>query len=161
MVKKLVEIRIKSGKDLSRAEKYVEEICDYYNIGSEHFANIMLSSSEAVRTFLGETEKQKGELIVYGTKTSKGLKITVERKSKEPRKEDHDSIDLGLKMERMTREMFIIKTLADDLKISRGGEKLELHYYITSLNTEKYFRRAQKLKEYFERTGVLIRKKDV
>lgn len=161
MVKKLVEIRIKSGKDLAKAEKYIEETCDYYNIGSEYFANIMLSASEGIRILLGKGEPQKGEVIVYGSKTNKGLRITIERKSKEPRIEDHDTIDKGLKMAKMTREMYIIKTLADDLKISGGGEKIELHYYITSLNTEKYFRRAQKLKEYFEKSGVLIKKKDV
>jgi hypothetical protein len=161
MVKKLGEIRLRAGKDLPKAEKYIEEICDYYNIGTEYFANIMLSSSEGIGLLLAEAEKRRGELTLFASKISRGLRITAELKTKEPPQEDHDMIDQGLKMAKMTREMFIIKTLADDLRISKGGDKLELSYYITSLNSEKYFRRAQKVKEYFERTGVLIKKKNV
>ena len=55
MNKHIGELRIRDEKFLGRVEKFIEEVCDYYNIGDEYFANVMLGTSEAVRLMLGKT----------------------------------------------------------------------------------------------------------
>jgi serine/threonine-protein kinase RsbW len=52
-------LKIKSDiKEIHEVEKFVEDICDYYNINNSYFGNIIVAVSEAVENSIVHGNKQ-------------------------------------------------------------------------------------------------------
>lgn len=160
MKKHIGEIRIKDLKAVARAERFVEELCDYYHISDEYFANVMLASTEAVRLMITRGDVPS-EVTLAAVKTNKGLKFSIERlNKKEVFNSDTDPLDAAIESQQLTRELFIIKSLSDELKVHDHGRKIDLTFYITSLNAETSIWRIEKLKDYFRTKPKLVKDKD-
>ena len=52
------ELVISGDGDLSKLERFVEEICDYYNINNEYFGNILLATTEAAGILLSSRSRR-------------------------------------------------------------------------------------------------------
>ena len=146
MNKSIGEIQLRDMKSIGRVEKFIEEVCDYYNIGDEYFANVMLGISEAVRLMMERRTSAHDDVHIEGVKTGKGIKFII-RTGQKGENAELDALEHALEQEKLTRQLFIIKSLADDLKVMRHGRKLEINYYITTLNAEKSLYRVKQLKE--------------
>jgi hypothetical protein len=161
MNKPIGEICIRDESEMYRAERLVEEVCDYYNVGTEYFANVMLGTTEAIRLILKRRTEIGESLTVTAIKNDKGLRFILNGGPDKVADEGNpDPLDQAIEKERLTRELFIIRSLADETKVSANGKVISLVFSITSLDAERSVGRVGLLKEYYERKAVKIRKSD-
>jgi hypothetical protein len=161
MSKHIGELHLRDEKSLGRVEKFIEEVCDYYNIGDEYFANVMLGTSEAVRLMLGKRKSLTDNIVIEAVKSTKGLKFVIRQDhKKKDTTEETDELELAIEQDHLTRQLFIIKSLSDEIKVHKRGLRLEITYYVTTLNAEKSIYRINQLKEYFRNTELVTNKKD-
>jgi len=142
---------VKSEKDVRKIERYIEEICDYFNINNEYFGNILLAVTEATEILFALEEKvEKGNVTIAFEQNKTGLifRIRLENGEKGERVGE-DELDKAIRKHKLSKEIFIVKALADEVTVSLSGRSVVLVFYITSLNYEKSLQRIEKLKEYW------------
>jgi hypothetical protein len=161
MNKSIADIRIKNESEIYRAERLVEEVCDYYHIGSEYFANVMLGTTEAIRLILKKIQNTGEHLTVTAEKNNKGLHFILKGgDAGNAPGMDSDPLEQAIEKERLSRELFIIRSLADETRVSKDGRAISLVFNITSLDAERSLSRVGQLKEYYQRKAVKIKKSD-
>lgn len=159
MNKPIAEICFKDENEIYRAEKFVEEVCDYYHVGNEYFANVMLGTTEAIRVVLQKRKDTGAYLTVKAVKDDKGLQFIINGGAGENQEPGStDPLDQALAEAKLSRELFIIRSLSDETRISAGGQVISLGFNITSLDAERSVYRVGQLKEYLERRKVKINK---
>ena len=140
------EISIKERSDLRKLERYIEEVLDYHNIPDEYFGNIMLAISQSAELIM---KKKSGNhpLIINVHHSKKGL--TFEIKTEGSGKNSAlDELDLAIERQKILRETFIIRSLADETELKDDGDTLVLHFSITGINYERSLHRRDQLKNY-------------
>jgi hypothetical protein len=161
MNKPIGEICISSESEIYRAERLVEEVCDYYHVGSEYFANIMLGTTEAIRMILKRKTEIGESLTVSAIKNDKGLLFILKGEPGEDLSDTGDDpLDQAVEKERLSRELFIIRSLADTTKVSANGKVINLVFRTTSVDAERSVGRIGLLKDYYQRKAVKIKKSD-
>ncbi len=147
-------IKIKSDlQEINEVEKFVEAICDYYNINDSYFGNIIVAITEAVENAIlhgNNNDKTKSVTILFDS-SKKGISFTIEDEgngfdiNKIP-----DPTDAELNPEKKGTGIFLIKTLADEVVFSEKGRKIQLNFNITSINQEVYTSRKKYVDEYLK-----------
>ncbi len=161
MNKPIAEIRITGEEQLYRAERLIEETCDYYHVGNEYFANVMLGTTEAIRLILNKMHSTGEHLTVTAEKNHKGLHFILKGGiSKDAVSMLKDPLDKAIESEKLSRELFIIRSLADETKVTEDGLEIHLVFRITSLDAERSLGRINQLQEYYKRKVVKIKKND-
>ncbi|TSA27986.1 MAG: hypothetical protein D4R67_04820 [Bacteroidetes bacterium] len=150
MAGSLEKIKISSSVDLHRLEHFIEEILDYYNVPGEYFGNIMLAVSEAAIMGL----KREGEVTIKIIKSRNGLNFLVTRK--DAAIGDLDELDKAIERQAIARETFIIRSLADEAKLSHNGHTIELNFQVAGINLERALIRSEKVKGYFGRKEKVV-----
>jgi hypothetical protein len=135
-------ISIRSIKELCRLERFIEEILDYYNIPGEYFGNIFLAVTEATQLGLKEDRK----VVVEMKKRPNGVSFSITRENAKIL--ELDELDMAIAKHTIARETFIIRSLADEAKLSQDGRTIELRFLITGINLERSLMRSEKLKSY-------------
>jgi len=148
------EIQIGSSlTELYKIEAFVETISDVYNINSNYYSTILLSLDEAVRNAIEHGngfdstkkvsvsfESAKGELVFNVQDQGSGFNLSNIPDLTNPENELSDTIGKGL---------FLMKQLSDDLTINDSGNKVSLHFKISSINKELATQRTSALKAFF------------
>jgi len=147
------ETRIFGVKEIHKLERFIEEICDYYNINNEYFGNVLLATTEAANILLAVTERQEmGLVLVRFERNPKGLTFKIRLEDKlEGSEETEDVLDKEIRKHRLSKEIFIVKALTDEITISLSGKSITLTFYISSMNYEKSLYRINQLKEYWNK----------
>ena len=159
MNKPIAEICISNESEIYRAERLIEEVCDYYHVGNEYFANVMLGTTEAIRLVLAKRNVTGETLTVTAIKNDKGLLFILKGGTDEKAEIIvGDQLDQAIEQEKLSRELFIIRSLADETKVSANGKVISLVFRITSLDAERSIDRVGQLKEYYNRKAVKIKK---
>ena len=159
MNRTIAEISLRGEHEISQAERFVEEVCDYYHVGNEYFANVMLGTMEAVRLVLKRRPETGRVITIQAVKHHTGLKFNIRgNPCGGGPAESPDPLDQAIAEEKLSRELFIIKSLADELRISEGGCMISLRFNITNYDSERSLGRVGHLKAYFERRKVIIDK---
>lgn len=155
------EIRIKGIQELFKVEQFVEEICDYYNINQEYFGNILLATTEATGILLSLNDcKGKGKVLISFERSSKGLIFKIKLSSDVGETVKEDLLEQEIKRYKLSKEIFIVKALADEITISLTGKSVTMVFYISSINYEKSLKRITTLKEYWQSKAVVSQKKN-
>ena len=146
------EIAVSGKMEISKVERFVEEICDYYNINNEYFGNILLATTEAAGILLSlNNNEEKGNLIIQFERTRKGLIFKIKLVDGEhENSEEEDILDREIRKHKLSKEIFIVKALTDEIIISLNGKAIVMTFYVSSMNYEKSLHRINKLKEYWE-----------
>ena len=155
------ELVITGTSEIAKLERFVEEICEYYNVNNEYFGNILLATNEAAGILFALNESEvKEKIIVTFDRNPKGLIFTIKlMKSTEPENKSEDILDREIRRHRLSKDIFIIKALADEITISVNAKSIILVFYITSMNYEKSLQRINKLTEYWTKKEKIIHKK--
>ncbi|MCF8297510.1 MAG: ATP-binding protein [Saprospiraceae bacterium] len=153
MVKKLRKIEFKSTEEnLHLVEKFVEEICDDYNIYNSYFGNIIIALTEATTNAIFHGNKGDNFKTVIITFESKkiGLTFMVEDQGEGfDYKNIPDPTDITIEnSEKLGKGIFLIKSLADEVNFYENGKVIEIIFKIASINNETTIERINMLKAY-------------
>jgi len=153
MRKELRKITISGSKEINKLERFVEEICDSYNINNEYFGNILLATTESANILLAiNNSKEKGKVCIGFERTPKGLVFHIVLVNNEINTNStEDLLDKEIRKHKLSKEIFIIKALTDEITISIDGKSIRLVFYVSSINYEKSLQRINKLREYFNK----------
>lgn len=149
MKKDYREISVKGKEELYKLEKFVEEICDFHNINNEYFGNILLASTEAANILISVSGNGLSGLAITFEKTIKGFTFKLKLSGRDMLEEQENFLEQEIRKHKMSREIFIVKALADEVTISVKGEVIILTFYVSSMNYEKSLTRINKLKDYW------------
>lgn len=145
-------IEFESGREgIHLAERFVEEVCDMYNIFNTYFANINLAVTEAVEN-----------AIVHGNKGDITKKVRLEFESLNAGlvfriSDQGDGFDPSLVSDptiddnsQAGRGLYLMRSLSDNLNFLNNGSTLELHFEIASINRETTLDRRRQLLSYMK-----------
>jgi hypothetical protein len=155
------ELVITGKKEITKLEKFVEEICDFYNINNEYFGNILLATTEAADILFSLNESpEMGTIEIQFDRNSKGLVFKIKYGGNEGITIDNeDLLDKEIRKHKLSRDIFIIKALTDEITISVNAKSIVLVFYVSSMNYEKSLQRINELKEYWNKKDIVIHKK--
>ena len=138
--------------NIHQIERFVEDICDEYNINNTYFGNILVVLTEAVENAMkhGNSYDITKNVEISFTSKPEGLSFII--------KDEGNGFDISnipdptdLKSnpdELKGRGIFCIRTLADEVRFFDGGKSLEILFKISSINNEMALDRINKLKYY-------------
>ena len=148
-------------KEIGRLERFVEEICELYNVNNDYFGNILLATTEAANILFSINDiPESNSLIINFDRGKKGMifKIKLESDGRDD-DEAEDLLDKEIRRHRLSRDIFIIKSLADEITISVNARSITLVFYVSSMNFEKSLFRINQLKEYWEKREEVVHKR--
>ncbi len=148
-------------KEIGRLERFVEEICELYNVNNDYFGNILLATTEAANILFSINDiPESNSLIINFDRGKKGMifKIKLESDGRDDG-EAEDLLDKEIRRHRLSRDIFIIKSLADEITISVNARSITLVFYVSSMNFEKSLFRINQLKEYWEKREEVVHKR--
>ena len=141
-------------ENISSIERFVEEICDYYNINDTYFGNILIALTEAYRNALdhgNQNDPEKKIRLVFESKP-KGLSFTIcdEGKGFDPDRVT-DPLDLEISADTESgRGLFLMRTLSDKMIISDEGRSIEMFFRISGIGHEAMKKRMTHFNEYYQ-----------
>jgi serine/threonine-protein kinase RsbW len=153
-------LKIKSvPANIHSLERFVENICDEYNINNTYFGNILITLTEAMENALYHGNKSDPEkyIIIKFESKSKGLLFEI---SDEGKGFDFNNIpdatDVQGNPERKGTGLYLIKALADEVKFKSNGSTIQIMFYISSINQQLAVDRISQLNA-FKKTGKEIK----
>jgi len=141
-------------ENISSIERFVEEICDYYNINDTYFGNILIALTEAFQNALvhgNQNDPTKQIHVIFESKP-KGLSFTVKD---EGAGFDPDSVPdpLDLEVELDTdkgRGVFLMRSLSDKMVVTDEGRSIEMFFRISGIGHEAMKKRISHFNEYYQ-----------
>jgi hypothetical protein len=155
------ELVITGHKEIAKLERFVEEICEYYNINNDYFGNILLATTEAAEILFSLNESVEGDRIAISfDRNKKGLifKIKLEN-GVQSGSETEDVLDREIRRHKLSKDIFIIKALTDEITISVNAKSIIMVFYVSSMNYEKSLYRINQLKDYWVKKENVTQKK--
>jgi len=155
------ELVVTGNKEIGKLERFVEEICDYYNINNEYFGNILLATTEAAGILfsLNDTTEQPKVSINFD-RNSKSLIFKIKLVGHEDNdNETEDILDREIRKHKLSRDIYIIKALTDEITISVNAKSIVLVFYVSSMNYEQSLQRINELKDYWSKKDTVIHRK--
>ena len=147
-------LKIKSDiNEIHEVEKFIEDICDYYNINNSYFGNIVVAVSEAVENSIVHGNKQdpSKSINISFEANQKGIVFLIEDEGDGFNFENiPDPTDIQNNPEKKGTGIFLIKSLTDEALFLNQGRKVQLQFNITSINREVFTRRMKHVDEYFK-----------
>jgi serine/threonine-protein kinase RsbW len=153
MISEKIQLVIPSvPNNIHQIERFVEDICDEYNINNTYFGNILVVLTEAVENAMkhGNSYDPSKNVEITFTSKAEGLSFIIKDEgegfdiSNIP-----DPTDLNSKADDLKgRGIFCIRTLADEMRYFDGGKSIEIIFKISSINSEMALDRISKLKQY-------------
>lgn len=139
-------------ENISSVERFVEEICDYYNINDTYFGNILIALTEAFNNSLqhgNENNPEKIITIIFESKP-KGLSFTIQDEGKGFDAESvPDPLDIDVETE-TGRGIFLMRSLSDKMIVENEGRSIELFFRISGIGHEAMKKRITQFNEYFQ-----------
>jgi hypothetical protein len=155
------ELVITGQKEMGKLERFVEEICEYYNINNDYFGNILLATTEAAGILFSLNDSaETGMITISFDRNRKGLifKIKIGNGAGEDA-DAEDVLDREIRRHKLARDIFIIKALTDEITISVHAKSITMVFYVSSMNYEKSLYRINQLKDYWVKKENVIQKK--
>jgi serine/threonine-protein kinase RsbW len=145
-------IEFSSTRDsIHLAERFVEEVCDVYNIFNNYFGNITLAVTEAVENAINHGNKNLPEkfVVLSFESSDAGLIFSITDSgsgfdpSLVPDPTEADSADAG-------RGIYLMRSLSDNLNFVDNGRTVELIFNIASINQHTTIQRSKSLRSYLQ-----------
>lgn len=120
-------------ENIALVEKFVDEICRFYNIGDENYGNILVALTEAVSNAIfhgNRLNPEKAVRFYYETKEN-NLCFTVQDEGTGynpdtlPDPTDPENLETP-----NGRGVFLMRKLTDDIKFHDDGRRVELYFRI-------------------------------
>ena len=141
-------------ESISAVERFVEEICDYYNINDTYFGNILIALTEAFQNALehgNKNDPSKVISVIFESKP-KGLSFTVKDEGQGFDPESvPDPLDLEISNDTQKgRGIFLMRSLSDKMIVTDDGRSIEMFFRISGIGHEAMKKRISYFNEYFQ-----------
>lgn len=147
-------LKIKSDlHEIPEVERFVEDICDYYNLNDSYFGNILIAVTEAVENAIihGNQQNKEKQVTVQFNFSQKGIDFTIEDEGKGfDFQSIPDATDAQNNPDKKGTGIYLIKVLADEVRFLENGRKVQLQFNITSINKEIFINRKKHIDDYFK-----------
>ena len=158
MLSEKLQLKLPSlPENIHQVEKFVEDICEEFNINNTYFGNILLVLTEAVENGMkhGNNNDPSKYVQIFFSSNSEGLSFIIKDEGKGfDISHISDLADLKSNLEESnSRGIFLMKSLADEIKFLDAGSKLEIIFKISSINNDIAIDRINQLKKYKEGEG--------
>jgi serine/threonine-protein kinase RsbW len=141
-------------------ERFVEDICDENNINNTYFGNILVAVTEAFENavFHGNRNQAAKEITLGFETREKGLMFEVKDQG-EGFNIDlvPDATDVENNPDKKGSGIFLIKSLADEVRHLDEGRCIQMLFYVSSINQQMAESRMKKLKEF----KTVVKKEDI
>ncbi|RLD39958.1 MAG: ATP-binding protein [Bacteroidetes bacterium] len=141
-------------ENISSVERFVEEICDYYNINDTYFGNILIALTEAFNNALihGNNSDASRKIQIIFESKPKGLSFTVSDEGTGYNPDEvPDPLDLDIDFNSQTsRGLFLIRSLSDKVEFNKEGSSVEMFFRISGIGHEAMKKRIGHFNEYFQ-----------
>ncbi|MBM3434948.1 MAG: ATP-binding protein [Bacteroidetes bacterium] len=145
-------LRLKSvPESIHQVEKLIEDICNFNNLNHNYLGCITVALTEAFSNALEHGNKNIPEkfITVNYEKSATGLSFSIKDEGNGFNYQTiPDLKDDGTEKVFPGRGIFLIKTLADDVRYIGSGNELEIGFKISSINYETAVDRIKKFKDY-------------
>ena len=74
----------------------------------------------------------------------------------DPFESEEDILDKEIRSHKLGREVYIIRSLSDEVEISKNARDIIMTFFVTSINCEKSLERVQRLKDFWKQEHNLI-----
>jgi len=152
MIQENKTLEINSTKEnVHQVETLIEEICEDFNLNDTYLGSITVAVIEAFENAVkhGNKNDPSKKVIVNFQKSTSGLSFSIKD---EGEGFDYQSIPdpksnkMGLHFP--GRGVFLIQSVADDVKYIGKGNEIEIGFKISSINFETAVDRIKKMKNY-------------
>ena len=156
MKQSFTELIIQSNtENLCRVEQFVDDVCETYYITNSYYGNILVAVLEAVRNAVvhGNGNNQEKTVALSFKRLPNGLCFTV---TDEGNGFDFMSVPNPLDIadgnnENTGNGIFLMRSLADQISYNKKGNKVEIVFYISSINQETTLNRITQIHKYFNK----------
>ena len=142
------------SENIRSIERFVEEICDYYNINDTYFGNILIALTEAFQNALEHGNKHDPSKMIHVVFESKpkGLSFTVKDEGRGFDLETvPDPLDLEVSADtEKGRGIFLMRSLSDKMIVTDDGRSIEMFFRISGIGHEAMKKRISHFNEYFQ-----------
>ena len=122
-------------ENIALAGKYIDEICEFYNIGDENYGNILVAVTEAVSNAIyhgNRLNPEKQVRFYYETKDH-NLCFVIEDEGRGYNPEAlPDPTDPQNLENPNGRGVFLMRKLTDDIKFENDGRRVELYFRLAN-----------------------------
>ncbi len=127
-------------KNIHKVEKYIEDLCDYYNINNTYFAHILTAVTEAVENAIehgNRNDSQKKVFLKFEIKPQ-GFSFMIKDEGNGFNSENvPDPTDPEADFSKTEgRGLFVMKSLADKVKFYDKGSCIELIFKQASITKQ-------------------------
>ena len=149
--------------EIHRIEKFVEDICDYNNINNTYFGNILVAVTEAFENAVihGNLSDPAKTITIGFEAKPKGLMFEIKDEgmgfdvTAVP-----DATDVENNPDKKGTGLFLIRSLADEVRHIDNGRCIQMLFYISSINLQMATDRVQKLNAFKKEVKEKSVKKD-
>lgn len=139
-------------ESIHKIEKFVEDICDEFNINNTYFGNILVAVTEAFENAAkhGNGNDPARNVQLVFSSGPEGLSFVIKDEGKGfDLNTIPDPTDLNIDADQIKgRGIFLIRNLADEVNFTDNGSRVELVFKISSINHELAVERMNLLKKY-------------
>ncbi len=138
-------------ENVHQVEALIEEVCEDFNLNNTYLGCITVAVTEAFENAVkhGNNNDPSKKVILNFQKSSTGLSFSIKDEGKGF---EYQAIPNAKSKEKGLhfpgRGVFLIQSLADDVKYVGNGNELEIGFKISSINFETAVDRIKKLKQY-------------
>lgn len=127
-------------KNIHLVERYIEDLCDYFNINNTYFGNILTAVTEAVENAIthGNGNNPQKKVHLKFDNNEKGFSIMVMDEglgfdSEAVPDPTDPTADFSLTE---GRGLFVIKSLADEVNFHKEGRCIEMVFKVASITKQ-------------------------
>ena len=152
-MKKHKEIIIESSLDeMFRVEQFVEEVSDEFLLYGNYFGNILMAVSEAVKNAIihgnGQDRKKFVHIMMENTKEGLWIRVLNEGDGFDHKAYTRKGIS-GVELSSERNGLFLIQTLADEVKFQNNGRLIEMLFKINGIDESIFERRVAFMHDFF------------
>ncbi len=134
-----------SKENIHIIESFIEDVCDYHHISDTYFANIIMAVTEAAKVVYRNKHNKNISIAYEYNYNGLSFEISGELDWNESIINDNIASDLDSEA---GREIFMIWSMPDKVKISDDGKKILMSFSIENIDEDKAISRTQTMKDY-------------
>lgn len=148
-------------KNITIVERFVEEICENYNLQDTYYGNILIALTEAFNNAVshGNQNDPNKKIIIMFDAGQKGLSFAISDEGEGFNPDNiPNPVDIADDAEaEKGRGLFLIRSLTDDVIFSDNGRTVEMVFEIEGIGQKTMKNRLKHFNQYFKQVNQKVK----